>query len=82
MWISGIDTRRLHLVGQLVHGVGAEQQALGATRLQLARGLDQKRAGAIPVAMMLPLGDLGEVERPQQQFRRVQPAERARARSR
>ena len=67
--------RRLHLVGQLVHGVGADQQPFGAARLQLARRLGQQHARSVPVAVMLPLGYLGEVEGMEQQLGRMQPAQ-------
>jgi len=66
---------RLHLVGQLVHGVGAEHQCLGAAALQAPGGVDQQPGGAGPVAGVLALGDVGEIEGPEQQPRGVQPAQ-------
>jgi hypothetical protein len=61
-----------------VHGVGADQDALGTTGLQAARGLGQQRAGAVPVALALAGGDDREVQAVQQQARGMQRTERSR----
>ena len=55
--------RRLHLVGDLVHGVGAEHQQLRAGGLQPGRLVGQHVAGLVPLAGDLQLLDLGEVDR-------------------
>ena len=55
----------------LVHRTSASAPAA----LQPARRVDQQLAAAGPVAAMLQLGDLGEVDRPEQQPGRVQPAQ-------
>ena len=62
---------RLDAVSQLVHGVGADQQQIGATGLQAPCGVNHVIAQRIPVAVMLQLLDRGEVHRPQQQLRRM-----------
>ena len=67
--------RALHGVGQLVHGVGAQDQRLGPGRLQPAGRVGQDLACRRPLAAMLQIGDLGEVDRPEQQPGGVQPAQ-------
>ncbi|MNS90968.1 hypothetical protein D3C72_1250400 [compost metagenome] len=68
--------RRLHLLGHQVHGIGADHQRGGATALQFLRRLHHRPGGRAPVAGALHRLDVGKVEGPQQQPRRVHPAQR------
>ena len=63
------------LVGQLVHRIRAQYQRLRPCGPQALTRIDQQCARCGPVAGMLEFGDLGEVDRPQHQLRRVEAAQ-------
>ena len=63
---------RFDLRRQLMHGVGTDDQCLGAGGFQLARRRDHLASGTLPVPGMLLLGNLGEIEGSQQQIRGMQ----------
>ena len=46
---------RLHLIGQAVHRVGAQDQQLRAGRLHAASGVNEPVSGLVPVAGVLQL---------------------------
>jgi hypothetical protein len=77
--VDDVDQRQRrsgrHGVGHDVHGVGADQDALGAAGLQAPRGLGQQCAGAVPFTLALAGGDHREVQAVQQQSRRMQRPE-------
>ncbi|CRD54055.1 hypothetical protein BN1263460119 [Stenotrophomonas indicatrix] len=72
---QGQRAGRLDLSNELVHGVGADQQQVGATGLQPLCGIDHLVAQGIPVAVVLQLLDAGEIQRPHQQLRRMRAAQ-------
>ena len=55
--------RRLHLGGDLVHGVGADRHAPRPGLLQPTRGSGQMGSQCSPLALLLERDDGGEVER-------------------
>ncbi len=65
----------LNLGRHLVHGVGADQQEIGAAILQLARFRRQQTGGSGPVTGMLQPLDTGKIDAVEQHPRRVQTAE-------
>ena len=73
---SRIDTA-LHVVGQLVHGVGADQEAAGAAVLKGARDIRKHLTGFVPASLLLQVDDVVEVDRPHQDFSGVKPAQSA-----
>ena len=62
----------LDLVGNLVHGVGAQQHQIGAGGFQAARHVGQQFAGLGPPPGHLHLLDLGEIDGSEQASGRVQ----------
>ena len=75
MWMSGIDTAACTASASLCMVLVQISSPSAPRSFQLARRIGQQHAGALPVAGVLPFGDLGEVERPQQQSCRMQAAE-------
>ncbi len=69
--------RALHVVGQLVHGVGADQQAAGAAVLQRACDVREYLTGFVPASLLLQVDNVIEVDRPHQNFSGVKPAQSA-----
>ncbi len=65
----------LNAVGELVHGVGADQQALGAGGLQVAADVGEHGAGLVPGVGLLQADDAGEIDGPHHDVGRMQPAE-------
>ena len=59
----------------LVHGVGAQDNALGARLLEPDRGFGKDRPGAIPVAGGLTGFDVVKIDAVQHQAGGVQPAQ-------
>ena len=64
---QGYVDRLLHVVGQLVHRVGAQHDPLRAAGDQLRRGLSEQPGGLVPSSLLLERLDVSEVERPDQQ---------------
>jgi len=69
--IDGVGDR----VGHQVHGVGAQQDEVGAAALQAEGGVFHPVGQFIPIALMLEALDLAEIDRPHQAARRVNAAE-------
>ncbi len=58
--------------GDLMHGVGAQKDAVGAAGLQAAGGIGQHPAHIVPAAFMLSLFDRTEIDAVHQDLRRMQ----------
>jgi hypothetical protein len=69
---QGDFDRGLHLVGDLVHRVGADQQQLGAAGFQAFGGRGEQLAGLVPPAVGLQPLDFREVHRPERHAGRAQ----------
>jgi hypothetical protein len=65
----------LDLVGQAVHRVGAQHEALGARALQALRVAGEQAPGLVPVTASLQRLDGREVDAPHHALRRVQAAQ-------
>ena len=67
--------RLLDLRGDLVEGRGAQEEEVGATALDRARGVGQQRADLVPALVVLEVGHLREVDGGEHELRRGEPAE-------
>ena len=67
--------RRLHLRGHAVHGVGAHHDEIGSAALQPKRRLLHGIGKSIPVAFMLKVLDLLEIDGEHQALRRMHATE-------
>ena len=65
----------LHLVGDLVHGVGAQQQQLSAGGLESLGRLGEQLPSLVPSSLDLQALHIGEVHQRQHEPRRLQTAE-------
>src|SRR5215471_478484 len=58
-----------------MHGVAADDEAIRPTQFQAPRGIDHECRCRRPVAARLERLDFGEIERPEQELRRMKAAE-------
>lgn len=63
-----------HLSGQLVHGIGGQQQNIGSASLKRVGLTVQNGCRSTPVINRLHRRDGGEIQRADQQLRRMKPA--------
>jgi len=63
------------LVGEFVHGVGAEDDEIRAAAFEVLRALDENLRGFIPAVCVLKFFDLGKVHSDHQALCRMQPAQ-------
>ena len=54
--------RILNLIGELVHRIGGQQQAIGPARLKALRAVDHDVGKLLPIARRLKLGDGPKIE--------------------
>ena len=77
-WIGDMQQRNVHCgqdeLGDFVHGVGADDDALRTCCLQSTRGVCHQRASGRPVARLLHPLNFVKVHAVEHQFRRMQAA--------